>query len=83
VDVSVEALLYPVHILGYTGVHTREPRDCTPTNKENEDDYRTGICYTWAEAEFLDEIQTKVLRVFFLLAIHSPLCSFAVRFIFI
>jgi hypothetical protein len=35
VDVSVEALLYPVHILGYTGVHTREPRNCTPTNKEN------------------------------------------------
>ncbi len=53
VDVSVETLLYPVHILGYTGVHTREPRDCTPTNKD-EDDYRTGICYTWAEAEFLD-----------------------------
>ncbi len=35
VDVSVEALLYPVHILGYTGVHAGEPRDSTPTNKEN------------------------------------------------
>jgi len=30
------------------------------------------------EAEFLDEIQTKVLRVF-LLAIHSHLYSFALR----
>jgi hypothetical protein len=34
------------------------------------------------EAEFLDEIQTIVLRVF-LLAIHSPLCSFALRFYFL
>ena len=34
------------------------------------------------EAEFLDEIQTKVLRVF-LLAIHSDLYSFALRFIFL
>jgi hypothetical protein len=35
------------------------------------------------EAEFLDEIQTKVLRVF-LLAIQSPLfCSFALRFLFL
>ncbi len=33
VDVSVEALLYPVHILGYTGVHTREPRDSTPNTQ--------------------------------------------------
>jgi hypothetical protein len=32
------------------------------------------------EAEFLDEIQTKVLRVF-LLAIHSHLYSFALRFL--
>jgi hypothetical protein len=31
--------------------------------------------------EFLDEIQTKVLR-FFLLAIHNHLYSFALRFIF-
>jgi hypothetical protein len=30
------------------------------------------------EAEFLDEIQTKVL-----LAIHSHLCSFALRFLFL
>ncbi len=36
VDVLVEALLYPVHILGYTGVHTREPRDSTPnTHRES------------------------------------------------
>ncbi len=35
-----------------------------------------------AEAEFLDEIQTKVLRVF-LFAIHSHLYSFALRFLFI
>ncbi len=34
------------------------------------------------EAEFLDEIQTKVLRVF-LLAIHSHLYSFALRFLFL
>jgi hypothetical protein len=33
------------------------------------------------EAEFLDEIQTKVFRVF-LLAIHSHLYSFALRFLF-
>jgi hypothetical protein len=34
-----------------------------------------------SEAEFLDEIQTKILRVF-LLAIHSHLYSFALRFYF-
>ncbi len=34
------------------------------------------------EAEFLDEIQTKVLRVF-LLAIYSQLHSFALRFLFL
>ncbi len=34
------------------------------------------------EAEFLDKIQTKVLRVF-LLTIHSHLCSFALRFLFL
>jgi hypothetical protein len=34
------------------------------------------------EAEFLDEIQTKVLRAF-LFAIHSPLYSFALRFLFL
>jgi hypothetical protein len=33
-------------------------------------------------AEFLDEIRTKVLRVF-LLAIHSHLYSFALRFLFL
>jgi hypothetical protein len=33
------------------------------------------------EAEFLDELQTKVLRVF-LLAIHSHLYSFALRFLY-
>jgi hypothetical protein len=37
-----------------------------------------NVCHT-TEAEFLDEIQTKVLRVF-LLAIHSHLYSFALRF---
>jgi hypothetical protein len=35
-----------------------------------------------SEAEFLDEIQTKVSRVF-LLAIHSHLYSFALRFLFL
>ena len=35
-----------------------------------------------AEAEFLDEIQTKVLRVF-LLAIHSELYSFVLRCLFL
>jgi hypothetical protein len=34
------------------------------------------------EAEFLDEIQTKVFRVF-LVAIHSHLYSFALRFLFL
>jgi hypothetical protein len=34
------------------------------------------------EAEFLDEIQTKVFRVF-LLAIHSHLYSVALRFFFL
>jgi hypothetical protein len=34
------------------------------------------------EAEYLDEIQTKVFRVF-LLAIHSQLYSFALRFLFL
>jgi hypothetical protein len=34
------------------------------------------------EAEFFDEIQTKVLRVF-LLAIHSHLYSFVLRFLFL
>ncbi len=34
------------------------------------------------EAEFLDETQTKDLRVF-LLAIHSHLYSFALRFLFL
>ncbi len=37
---------------------------------------------THPEAEFLNEIQTKVLRVF-PLAIHSHLYSFALRFIFL
>jgi hypothetical protein len=35
------------------------------------------------EAEFLDEIQTEVLRAFFLLAIHSHIYSFALRFLFL
>jgi hypothetical protein len=34
------------------------------------------------EAEFVDEIQTKVLRVF-LLAFHSHLYSFTLRFLFL
>jgi hypothetical protein len=33
------------------------------------------------ETEFLDEIQTKALRVF-LLAIHSPLYNFVLRFLY-
>ncbi len=37
---------------------------------------------TSIEAEFLDEIQTKVLRVY-LLAIHSHLYSFALRLFFL
>ena len=44
--------------------------------------YSTKKYGTLAEAEFLDEIQTKVFRVF-LLAIHSHLYSFALRFIFL
>jgi hypothetical protein len=38
-------------------------------------------CEFFAEAQVLDEIQTKVLRVF-LLAIQSQLYSFALRFYF-
>jgi hypothetical protein len=34
------------------------------------------------DAEFLDEIQTKILRVF-LLSIHSHLYSLALRFLFL
>jgi hypothetical protein len=37
---------------------------------------------SWTEAKLLDEIQTKVLRVFFL-AIHGHLYSFALRFLFL
>ncbi len=40
-----------------------------------------GLAIYSTEAEFLDEIQTKVLRVF-LLAIQSHLYIFALRFIF-
>jgi hypothetical protein len=36
----------------------------------------------YTEAEFLEKIQTAVLRVF-LLAIHSHLYSFALRFLFL
>ncbi len=35
-----------------------------------------------SKAECLDEIQTKVLRVF-LLAVYSLLCSYALRFLFL
>jgi hypothetical protein len=41
-----------------------------------------AIMKTLTEAEFLDAIQTKVLKVF-LLAIHSHLYSFALRFLFL
>jgi hypothetical protein len=40
------------------------------------------IRYLYTELEFLDETQIKVLLVF-LLAIHSHLYSFALRFIFL
>jgi hypothetical protein len=40
-----------------------------------------GAYIQYPEAEFLDEIQAKVFRVF-LLAIHTHLYSFALRFIF-
>jgi hypothetical protein len=41
----------------------------------------SSLMYT-TEAELLDEIQTKVLRIF-LLANHSHLYSFALRFLFL
>ncbi len=41
-----------------------------------------NLLYFEAEFEFLDEIQTKVLRVF-LLAIHSHRYSFALRYLFL
>ncbi len=47
--------------------------------------YQVLILYSQTkitEAEFLDEIQTKVLRVF-LLSIHSHLYSFVLRFPFL
>ncbi len=44
--------------------------------------YTLGTLATDSEAEFLDVIVAKVLRVF-LLAIHSHLYSFASRFIFL
>ena len=40
-----------------------------------------GGLNSWSEAEFLEEIQTKIFRVF-LLAIHSHLYSFALRLLF-
>jgi hypothetical protein len=40
------------------------------------------VASTKSEAEFLDELQTKVFRVF-LLAIHSHFYNFALRFIFL
>jgi hypothetical protein len=43
---------------------------------------RLQWCENDTEAEFLDEIQTKVFRVF-LLVIHGHLYSFASRFIFL
>jgi hypothetical protein len=45
-------------------------------------DGSVGVILVSSEAEFLDEIQTKVLKVF-LLAIHSHLYSFSLRFIFL
>jgi hypothetical protein len=41
-----------------------------------------GKCKVGPETEFLDEIQTKVLGIFFL-ANHSHLYSFALRFLFL
>jgi hypothetical protein len=41
-----------------------------------------GLAPPYTEADFLDEIQTTVLRVF-LIAIHSHLYSFALRFLFL
>jgi hypothetical protein len=42
----------------------------------------SGLIPQKAGAEFFDEIQTNVLRVF-LLAIHSHFYSFALRFLFL
>ncbi len=44
--------------------------------------YSVRLCLFHQESEFLDKIQTKVLRVFHL-AIHSNFCSFAWRFLFL
>jgi hypothetical protein len=43
---------------------------------------RQTLLYLYIEAKFLDEIQTKDLRIF-LLAIQSHLYSFALRFLFL
>ncbi len=49
---------------------------CTPKYSQYQ------YTYLYTEAEFLEEIQTKVVRVF-ILAIHSHRCRFAVGFLFL
>ncbi len=41
------------------------------------------LFFSYPEAEFLDEIQTKVLRAFLLTFQKSPLYNFALRFLFL
>jgi hypothetical protein len=45
--------------------------------------FAKDITSPFLEAEFLDEIQTKVLRVFLLVIHSSHLYSFALRFLFL
>ncbi len=47
-------------------------------SRTNKNKCSPSMCTTTIEAEFLDEIQTKVLRIF-LIASHIPLYSFALR----
>jgi hypothetical protein len=53
------------------------------TNHKQRQHWRfLSVSSDYQKAEFLDEMQIKVLRVF-LLAIQSHLCSFALRYLFL
>ncbi len=82
----VESLQFCVRVCTKTiSPVTRWPRFCRLIHTQNgiliilNSVSDNGLC---PEAEFLDEIQTKVIRVF-LLAIHRHLYSFALRFLFL
>jgi hypothetical protein len=60
-----------------------QSRNKEGTGRQTDSHTELGLLWLsvfWSEVKFLDEIQTKVLKVF-LLAIHSHLYSFALRFL--